>query len=285
MNTSAPTSASCKDPVRPAGFVASASDRLAGASRGSDGARMPSRSHTRIDVTPAASSSVTIAVPAAPPPATTTRADASGLPTQRSALVSAARTTIAVPCWSSWNTGMSSRSRRRRSISKHRGAEMSSRLMPPKPGAIARTTATISSVSWVSRQIGHASMPRETLEQRRLALHHRQRRARADVAEPEHRRAVGDDGDAVALHGQAGHVRRVGGDRQGHPPDARRVRHRQVVAGAQRHLGLDGDLAAEVQQERPVADPVDRDARRAPTAPRRSPGRASRRRPNTSGRW
>jgi hypothetical protein len=52
---------------------------------------------------------------------------------------------------------MSSSSRSRRSISKQRGAEMSSRLTPPKPGAMARTTATISSTSLVARQIGHAS--------------------------------------------------------------------------------------------------------------------------------
>ncbi len=45
-----------------------------------------------------------------------------------------------------------------RSTSKQRGAEMSSRLMPPNPGAMAATVATISSVSWVSRQIGQASM-------------------------------------------------------------------------------------------------------------------------------
>ena len=35
---------------------------------------------------------------------------------------------------------------------------MSSRLMPPKPGAIISTARTISSVSWVARQIGQASM-------------------------------------------------------------------------------------------------------------------------------
>ena len=39
----------------------------------------------------------------------------------------------------------------------------------------------------------------EALEQRRLALHHRQRGARADVAEPEDRDAVGDDRDRVAF--------------------------------------------------------------------------------------
>jgi hypothetical protein len=81
------------------------------------------------------------------------------LPATRSALVRAARTTIAVPCWSSWKTGMSRASRSRASISKQRGAEMSSRLMPAKPGAIALTISTIASVSWVSRHSGQASMP------------------------------------------------------------------------------------------------------------------------------
>ena len=42
----------------------------------------------------------------------------------------------------------------------------------------------------------------ELLEQQRLALHHRHRRLRADVAEAEHGRAVGDDGDGVALDRQ-----------------------------------------------------------------------------------
>ena len=100
----------------------------------------------------------TIAVPAAPAPDTTTRTEARSFSTTRSALVSAARTTIAVPCWSSWKTGMSRLSRSRRSISKQRGAAMSSRLMPPKPGAIISTALTISSVSWLARQIGQASM-------------------------------------------------------------------------------------------------------------------------------
>ena len=99
-----------------------------------------------------------IAVPAAPAPDTTTRTVARSFPTTRSALVSAARTTIAVPCWSSWKTGMSRLLRSRCSISKQRGAAMSSRLIPPKPGAIISTARTISSVSWLARQIGQASM-------------------------------------------------------------------------------------------------------------------------------
>ena len=50
-----------------------------------------------------------------------------------SALNAPPSTTTAVPCWSSWNTGISSSRFNRSSISKQRGALMSSRLMPPKP--------------------------------------------------------------------------------------------------------------------------------------------------------
>ena len=109
-----------------------------------------------------------IAVPAAPAPDITTRTSAMFFSTTRNALYSAASTTMAVPCWSSWNTGMSSNSRSRRSTSKQRGAEMSSRLIPAKPGATARTTLMISSVSWVSRQSGQASMPPNRLNRAAL---------------------------------------------------------------------------------------------------------------------
>ncbi len=72
-----------------------------------------------------------IACPAAPAPETTILASLSSRSTIRSALVSPARTTMAVPCWSSWKTGMSSSARSLASISKQRGAAMSSRLTPP----------------------------------------------------------------------------------------------------------------------------------------------------------
>ncbi len=49
------------------------------------------------------------------------------------------------------------------SIWKQRGAEMSSRLMPPKVGAIRRTASMIFSGSLVSRQIGQASTPANSL--------------------------------------------------------------------------------------------------------------------------
>ncbi len=59
---------------------------------------------------------------------------------------------------------MSSSSRSRRSISKHFGAAMSSRLTPAYTGAIALTTEMISSVSCVARQTGQASTPANCLK-------------------------------------------------------------------------------------------------------------------------
>ena len=97
------------------------------------------------------------AVPAAPAPITTIFRSSAFLPTTFRELMRAAVVTTAVPCWSSWNTGISSSSCSRCSISKQRGDEMSSRLMPPKAGARALMAATISSGSLVSRHRGKAS--------------------------------------------------------------------------------------------------------------------------------
>src|SRR3989344_52790 len=52
----------------------------------------------------------------------------------------------------------------RRSMSKHSGAAMSSRLIPPNAGAIATTVLTISSGSCVSSTIGTASTPANVLK-------------------------------------------------------------------------------------------------------------------------
>ena len=94
---------------------------------------------------------------------------------------------------------MSSSAFSRSSISKQRGAEMSSRLMPPKVGAIALTVGDdlvgVLGVQADRERVDAA----ELLEEHRLALHHRHRGLGADVAEAEHGAAVGDDGDRVAL--------------------------------------------------------------------------------------
>ena len=105
-----------------------------------------------------------IATPALPAPFTTTLHSSIFLPVTLSALMIPASTTMAVPCWSSWKTGISRSSFRRLSISKQRGAEISSRLIPPNAGAIFTTVLMISSVSWVSRQIGTALTPPNSLK-------------------------------------------------------------------------------------------------------------------------
>ncbi len=114
-------------------------------------------------MTPDSSIILVTATPAAPRPTTSTRRSSSRLPTIFSELNSAAIVTTAVPCWSSWKTGMSTSSLRRSSISKQRGAEMSSRLIPPKVGATSLTTSTIWPGSRVSRQIGKASTSANSL--------------------------------------------------------------------------------------------------------------------------
>ena len=103
------------------------------------------------------------ATPAAPAPTIDTDRLSSGRWVSRQALISAASVTIAVPCWSSWNTGMSSSALSRSSISKQRGELMSSRLMPPNVGAISFTVSTILSGSLVSSAIGKASTSANSL--------------------------------------------------------------------------------------------------------------------------
>ncbi len=101
---------------------------------------------------------------------------------------------------------------------------------------------------------------RELLEQQRLALHDRHRRLRPDVAEAEDRGPVGHDGDRVALHREVPSALGVLVDRLRHARDARRVGHREVVAGLDRHGAVHADLAPQVQLKRPVGDGLDADA-------------------------
>ena len=198
-NTSAPFSASAS--VRALVF-----DRIAPTSTGScprcgpgrsrpwcrrgSGSRAGSRS---------ASSSSRQAMPAAPAPLQTSLVSSMSRPVRSSALIRPAAAMIAVPCWSSWNTGMSSSSRSRCSMMKHSGALMSSRLMPPQllPSSL---TQLMNSSGILGRdfEIDEVDVG-EALEQHRLAFHHRLGRERAEVAEAEDGGAVGDDGDEIAL--------------------------------------------------------------------------------------
>ena len=141
----------------------------------------------------------------------------------------AAATTIAVPCWSSWNTGIFMRLRHSRSTMKQSGALMSSRLMPPNVGSNAQITSTsFMRVDLVQLDVEHVDAG-ELLEQHRLAFHDRLRRERPDVAESEHRRAVRHDADQVAARGEARGVQRIGDDFLARERDARRIRQREVA--------------------------------------------------------
>ena len=113
-------------------------------------------------------SSFKMAVPAAPAPDITTFTSSSRLPTSFSALSSAAATMMAVPCWSSWKMGISHRSFSLRSISKHRGAEISSRFTPPKDPASKATVFTISSTSLDRTHSGKAFTPPNALKSTHL---------------------------------------------------------------------------------------------------------------------
>ena len=93
----------------------------------------------------------------------------------------------------------------------------------------------------------------EPLEQDRLAFHHRLGPERAEVAQPEHRRAVGDDRDQVALGRVVVDQGRVPGDLEAGRGDARRIGHGQIALGDQRLGGPDFVFprpAAGVQQQR-----------------------------------
>ena len=74
--------------------------------------------------------------------------------------------------------------------------------MPPKVGSSAATTSTSwSDVLLVDLDVEHVDAG-EFLEQDRLALHHRLGGERADVAEAEHRGAVGDHRHEVGARGE-----------------------------------------------------------------------------------
>jgi len=96
-------------------------------------------------------------MPAAPGPFRTTFTSSSLRPVISQALIRPAALMIAVPCWSSWKTGMSSSSWQRCSMMKQSGLLMSSRLMPPNVTPMFLTTVMISSASLLDSSMSMAS--------------------------------------------------------------------------------------------------------------------------------
>ena len=112
---------------------------------------------------PADTRSFDIAIAAAPAPFTTILMSSIFFPTTLRAFMSPARVITAVPCWSSWNIGISHLSLSFFSISKHLGAAISSRFTPPKDPAKSATVFTISSTSFERMHKGMASTPPKAL--------------------------------------------------------------------------------------------------------------------------
>ena len=189
------------------------------------------------------------ATPEAPTPLTTTFRFSIFSPVIFRAFRRAASTTIAVPCWSSWKTGMSSISFRRSSTSKQRrGGDVLE--VDAAPRGRDRGDGADEDVGVLRVDADRVGVdPAELLEEHRLALHDRHAGGGADVAEPEHRGAVGDDGDHVALQGEVEGLAAVLGDRRAHAGDARHVGDREVVARLERHARGHLDLAALVHAE------------------------------------
>ena len=138
---------------------------------------------------------------------------------------------------------MSSSSRSRCSMMKHSGALMSSRLMPPQDLPRNLTQLMNSSGSSVLTSRSMRIDVGETLEQHRLAFHHRLGGERAAIAEPQDRGAVGDDGDEIALGRVVVGEALILGDRQHRHRDAGRIGERQVALRRHRLGGDDLELA------------------------------------------
>ncbi len=89
----------------------------------------------------------------------------------------------------------------------------------------------------------------ELLEEHRLALHHRHRRLRSDVAKAKHRGAIRQHRDGIRTSGQVPHTRRLLGDGRRHPADPRGVGHGEIVGAVERRGRLHPDLPGLVQGE------------------------------------
>src|SRR4029450_1110811 len=112
----------------------------------------------------------------------------------------------------------------------------------------------ISSVSWVSRQTGHASTPPTPLNSAALPSITGIAAAAPRLPSPSTADPSVTTATVLRLIVRRRASSGVGADRLADPRDPRCIGAGEVVAGAQRDLGVHLQLAAQVQQERPVGD-------------------------------
>ncbi len=168
IKTSAPARTSDIGPVMPDILVNSRRRRLESFRSVRSGLMMPLVSTANIRGLAYSCSNLAMATPAAPAPTITIFKSANSRPVTLQALISPARVTMAVPCWSSCISGIFRLAFSRSSTSKQIGAAMSSKLIAPKLGAIASTVRTMSSAVWTLRTIGMLSMLAKCLKSRAL---------------------------------------------------------------------------------------------------------------------
>ena len=107
-------------------------------------------------------------IAAAPAPLTTIFTESISFSAISKAFIKAAAEIIAVPCWSSCIIGIDNSSFKRFSISKHSGALISSKFIPPNVGAMDFTTSTNLSTSEASTSISNTSMSAKILNNKPL---------------------------------------------------------------------------------------------------------------------
>jgi len=86
----------------------------------------------------------------------------------------------------------------------------------------------------------------QVLKEQRLALHNRHPRARANIAQAEHARAIGNDRHRIGFVGIVVNELRIGRDGSAGCGNARRIPDGKVIPIPHRHLGSGLDLAAVV---------------------------------------
>ncbi|MCY1231763.1 hypothetical protein D3C86_1214590 [compost metagenome] len=160
-NTSAPTKASCKVMfLGPFEYLFCRSDKSVLSEEST-----PSLSNMMIwsGLMPNNTYKLAQAKAAEPAPETTIFTSSIFLSANSKALSNAAEEMIAVPCWSSCITGIFNSSTSLFSISNDSGALMSSRLIPPKVGAIFFTVSINFSTSFVSTSMSKTSISAKIL--------------------------------------------------------------------------------------------------------------------------
>src|SRR6218665_3229205 len=193
--------------------------------------------------TPRPTITPTPAMAAAPPPDTATLTEPISLPTSSRPLSKAALEMMAVPCLSSWNTGMFMRRESSRSMLKHSGALMSSRLMPPSVGSSAAMISISLSGSRSASSMSNTSTPANFWNRQPLSSLTGFPPDGADVAQTQHRRAIGDHGHQIAAGGVIERPGRVCGNVQAGVGHAGRVGQRQIALVRQGLGGSDRNLA------------------------------------------